>query len=196
MKRHEWVVSIGIVAFLLLALILYISVWMEVPGDSPYCTELVKTISIGIAVIGTIFSSLLSTFNTLATARKNSESLEFYRLDNAFKYMERFDTDSIKQARNLTRELKEARKEGGLSLEEICLRCDGDDGLKRSVITMFNYFEEIYLSITSNRASEEVLKNAMRFLYRDIYERFQGWTDAYFDEKQKAHLKALYDRWA
>ena len=68
-------------------------------------------------------------------------------------------------------------------------------GIPDIAITMFNYFEEIKLSIDKNRVDGDLLKKALSEVYIDIYDRFQPWLKKYNPKSQLKLLNALRNKW-
>ena len=146
---------------------------------------------------------LLSSYNSLEASKNVQDRIEFDRIENSFEFMRRWDSPSLKEARDYTRKIKKEKDK--LSPEELYKRIEGpyqeeneiekQESLQRSIITMFNYFEEIKLSIDHNRVHGEVLKIALREPYLDIFERFQPWLKKRNLESQLKLLEELRNKW-
>lgn len=70
---------------------------------------------------------------------------------------------------------------------------------KRSVIAMFKFFQDMYLSIIYEYSDEDILKAEFSTVYKDIYTRYLPWLDECMksqDPDQCKNLKSLYDRWS
>jgi hypothetical protein len=182
--------------------------FVVVPNGSTRTFETTKFIFLSISAFGVLFSALLSSFNSLETSLNNQDKINFDRIENTFKYMERWDTPSLKQARDLTRIIKMIRHQ--IAPEELVNRIEGTgketdqektkvEDLKRSVITMFNFFEEIELSIRATRVNERMLEQAFKEIYIDVYDRFYPWIDSprniHIGPTMKNDLARLRDRW-
>lgn len=176
-----------------------------IPESSTKFLEVVKFIAISISAYGVLFSVLLTSFNTLESEKLRKETNNQTRINNSFLYMQRFDSSSIKEARDITRKMKKEKSK--LSEEELIKRIEGpyenekeiieQENLKRSVITMFNFFEEIYLSINNKHSDETVLKEVYSEMYVDIYDRFKCWLekDNHMGKLQLKNLQELKKRW-
>ena len=129
--------------------------------------------------------------------------MEFDRVENAFDYISRWDAPPLKEARDWTRKIE--AKKNKLSPDELCSRIEGvppeqyassdQRNLQRSVITMFNFFEELALSIQANRVAETYLRSAFASPYQSMYNRFLPWITRCLDEGQRGHLRSLSQCW-
>jgi hypothetical protein len=165
--------------------------------------ETVKFIFLSVSAFGVLFSALLTSFNSLEATANIHEQIDFARTENAFAFLERWNAAELKEARDYTRKLSKAQKT--LSQELLIQRIEGEDAshpetfqkdsLKRSVISVVNFFEEIELSTQHRRVKEEILRSGFAETYTLIYERFRPWIDIYVLGEQKANLKQLYGRW-
>ena len=82
-----------------------------------------------------------------------------------------------------------------LSAEDLKSRVTSVENIERSVITMFNFFEEMELSILRNRVDEQILRAAFEQLYVGIYDRFLPWIEMQSAPIQRQNLARLRDRW-
>jgi len=179
---------------------------LPVPAGSTLHAEMLKLFSYWMAALGIIFSTLLTSFNSLeATANQNAK-IAFDRIDNAFKYMERWDSGAIREARDATRQIKDLSHSTTWNTNQVIGMIDdpkgltngNPDNLRRSVISMFNYFQEMELSIEANRVNADYLKVSFGETYVDIFERFKPWLDVHRKEDQENYkdLQALKKRWS
>jgi hypothetical protein len=121
-------------------------------------------------------------------------SHELYKYENSFRFIERWDEPSLKEARDFTREISE--KITTISPAQLLYKISTEPGLKKSVITAFNFWEGIWISHEHNRISDKLLKDAFAKTYTDMYENFKHWIeDTRNDPKMRETLKNLYDLW-
>ena len=123
---------------------------------------------------------------------KNADDL---KQDNAIKLIEAWDAPALQEARSYTREI--AKRRPKLSDEELLKEIEGEqaiEGLKESLIHVFNFWERVRLSIESDRADEDILKQAFRGTYLSMYERFKVWLDKQ-PHRYRTDLEKLYERW-
>lgn len=174
--------------------VVYALFFVESGTDTTRAFEEVKFIYLSLTAFGILFSVLLTSFNSLEATANVQERIKFDRVENAFAYMHRWDTDPLKGARDFTRTIRQ--EQDSLSPQQLRERISGDKDLERSVIVMFNFFEELELSIRANRVDAGVLLAAFRNVYMDIYERFRPWIDTLNEPTVERHLRDLSKRWA
>ena len=214
-KKKWHILGVLVIAWLIFTTI-YASFFVTVPqlpsppaGTAPQNTnppmEIAKFVFLSISAFGVLFSALLTSFNTLEATlaaektaqedRASSEAhLEFERVENAFRYFERWDTPSIKDARNFTRELLDGA--GKLSPIAMLDQIATKPNLKSSVITMFNFFEEIAMSINIGRVSEAQMRSAFAEPYCGMVVVFNPWIDAHLQPTQQGHIRELFRKWS
>jgi len=156
--------------------------------------ELIKFLSTSVAVFGVVFSSMLTSFNSLESSKNNDRSIHFAKTENSFSYMERWDSPTLKDARDISRRMTTERCK--ISDNAFIELVEKDEDLKRSIIAMWNFFEEIELSIQEERVNETVLKRAFSETYCSIYDRYKAWLQSKRpgSEVMKT-LDDLYKRW-
>lgn len=159
--------------------------------------EAMKTIVMSLAGYGVLCTTTLTIWNAWETSKNFAEKINFDKIENSFKFTERWDNNSLKEARDLTRKIKKEKQ--AISDDELLIRIQGCESTERSVITMFNFFEEIHSSIQHHRVHEPALKSFFSEVYSDIYDRFKVWrthkkTDGLSSNAMRA-LDELYERW-
>lgn len=159
--------------------------------------EAMKTIVMSLAGYGVLCTTTLTIWNAWETSKNFSEKINFDKIENSFKFTERWDNNSLKEARDLTRKIKKEKQ--GISDDDLLKRIQDCESTERSVITMFNFFEEIYSSIQHGRVHEPALKGFFAEVYPDIYERFKVWRSHKKSDGTGSHamsaLDELYERW-
>lgn len=201
--KSKWPTIIILTLLWLVFTIIFSCTSINVPDNSTRCIETVKFLALSISAYGVLFSSVITSFNSLENGKINKENIEYNRICNSFKYLERFDSPSIKAARDITRQMK--KEKSSLSDKELMKRIEGDGktqttdqkDLKRSVITMLNFFEEIYISILNKHSNEKILITVYKDMYIDIYDRFKCWieNEESMGKVQANNLKQLKLRW-
>ncbi len=216
MKTRKWPLLIGIAAAWIVATLIYAFVFFEPPQNMNKVYGIPKFMFESIAALGVMFTALLTSFNTLEATQKGEDTAarerkladdrftheqnlaeaqrNFDRVENAFLYFERWDSPSLKDARNFTREL--GKIDVNLTPAQKLDLITKDQNLERSVITMFNFFEEIYMSIEANRVSGQYMKEAFADAYRPMHARFLDWINAHLKPTQKEHLDKLNTSWS
>jgi hypothetical protein len=177
----------------------YAAWFVVVPQGATAAFEITKFVFLSISAFGVLFSTLLTSFNSLEASQSLQDRINFDRTENAFEYLRRWDSQSLKEARDWTR--KVGRDHSKRSPDKLCGLIEGDEDLQRSVITMVNFFEEIELSVQAGRVNADILKQGLACAYIGysgcigIYDRFRPWVDKYSDSSQQAYLRDLYKRW-
>lgn len=189
----KWCILLALTTIWVVFSAVYAISLVHVPPNSTRAFETFKFVFLSISTYGVLFTVLLSSFNSLEAARNLKTRIEFDKTENSFLYMQRWDSEALRQARDVTRSLKKEQR--NLSPNELSKKINTDPSVERSVITMFNFFEEIYLSIIASRVNEPSLRQAFSSTYVDIYRRFEAWVEETFSEDQKESLKALERKW-
>lgn len=206
MMKGKWL-TIGIltVCFIIFTIMFSFVGFNDESRNFSKVSEIIKFISLSISSYGVLFSVLITSFNNIEATKNNSDLVKYNKINNSFSYMNRFDSPSIKEARDITRKMKKDRDK--ISNDELIRKIEGpfedakdietQENLKRSVITMFNFFEEIYLSIKNNHSDETILRTVYSEMYIDIYERFSCWLekDNHMGKLQLENLKDLKILW-
>ena len=199
---EKWRVLIGLALLWLLFTAIWAAYFVAVPTGSTKAFETVRFVFLAISAFGVLFSALLTSFNSLEATSNLQEKLAFDRAQNSFDYISRWEASSLKEARDWTRAL--AAEKATLSDNDLCARIEGlpgqemseaQRGLQRSVITMFNFYEEMELSLQAGRVTDEYLRKAFAQTYDSLYKRFSPWIEKYEGSDQKVHLKSLHKRW-
>ena len=197
---------VAIFVIWIICTIIYVSCFLIIPDGASKTYEEARLWFLSISAFGVIFSSLLSSFNSLESSLTTQEKLNFDRVGNSMKYVERWDSPSLMEARDMTRSLKKLKHK--LSPEEFCkMICgsdtdEGDDEkqlkLQRSVLTMFNFFEGIYFSIEKDIVDADLLKDSFGTVYCDIFDRFTPYLESIIkpqNQKLYENLKKLRNMW-
>jgi len=159
--------------------------------------ENIKIILLSLGGFGVVSATLLNIWNSWDASSNVLSQIKFAQIDNSFKYLERWESEPLKSARNLTRKIKKEKLR--TTDEELLKHITEDEELERSVITMFNFWESMYYAIEKKRVDEDILREAFSDTYCDIRDRFGVWLKD-IEEKQinikglKA-LNNLYKKW-
>lgn len=166
---------------------------VDVPQSSSKNFEIAKLIFLSIGAYGVIMATYFNIYNTLESTQNIKEQINFSRIENSFNLVERWDTPSLKEARDLTREI--AKDRHTIADADLMGRISKGKDLERSVITTFNFWEGIYISIQHKRVDECLLKETFSAVYCDMFKRFEVWIKT-IDPTVKKHLEKLYDLWS
>lgn len=149
-----------------------------------------------IAAWGAIASSVISTWNSLDSVKKEEATIDFKKIENSFYFVAKWETPLLKGARRYTRTIRDEREK--ISDEALVNKIKSDQDLRESLICTFNFWEELYVSIEYKRVVEPILKEAFSEIFCDMYTRFRPWRDS----EMKIHnnngyknINLLYEHW-
>jgi len=174
-----WLCFIGLYAWLL-----------HITDNSANIGKVVEFLAVWVPMYGIVSSTIIMTYGSKETAKAR---YEFDKIENTFKLIELWDRQSLKEARDMTRAMKAMVND--TTKNELKTAINNDVDKYRSVITMCNFFEEIYFSLLYKRVHADLLKDAFGFTYIDIFDRFKDWIIENLDEKTKNHLRELRREW-
>ena len=160
--------------------------------------EIISTVVLVAVTAGLLISTHLYRKATERMARLQEKNTDYLKKDNALRLMERWDNPALLEARGFTRAIEE--KAETLSKQDLLKKIEGEEaivGLKESLIHVFNFWERVRLSITYDRADEDILKETFSSVFISMYERFEPWLDKQSEKypNYKADLEKLYNRW-
>jgi len=192
--------------------------FVPIPKEIAERSVWIQFLSMLIAAYGVTSSAIISVYSSI-------DRKMFDIMENTFKMIDRWDSPSLKDARRETIKIKKIKptisdtelikRIDGEEVKEVKddkdgkedkevkdskdvnedKKCDECTELRISVSSMFNFFEEIYLSIQHKRIKERLIKNAFGETYIDIFNRFNAWTKKNLDEVMMSHLTALKIHW-
>lgn len=202
LTKRKWML-LGLITLLWAVLtIVWSYAFVIVPPGSTRGYETTRFVFLSISAFGVLFSSLLASLNAVEATVNLQDRLQFDRVENSFRYIERWESQVLKEARDYTRVLK--AEQDSISPTELCRRIEGpvhieereeQRKLQRSVISMFNYFEEIELAIEAGRVEGNLLGRTFKDTYLGIYDSFRPWIANYLQNEQQVILSALQKRW-
>ena len=160
--------------------------------------EIMSSIALVVVTVGLLVSTNMYRKATEKMARLQEKNADYLKKDNALKLMERWDNPALLEARDFTRDIEERAPE--LSKTNLLKEIEGEEateGLKESLIHVFNFWERVRLSITYDRADEDILKETFRPVFISMYERFEVWLNEKSKQypRYKEDLEKLYNRW-
>jgi hypothetical protein len=162
------------------------------PAGSTLFIEIVKIILLLLGGLGVVMPTYLNVWQSIENNKSIQERLQFDKVNNAFNLVEKWDDPALFAARKFSRELKEIR--GSISDNELLKEIDENHELKQSVILIFNYFEQLRISVMHGRVDEKIAKESLRAVFIDIYNRFLPWVKTQSQEAQDC-LDEFYQRW-
>ena len=154
--------------------------------------EMVKTAFLILGGLGVILPTYLTVWQSLENNNIHEAKIAFDKNENAFRLIEKWEDATLLEARRFTRRIKD--KKNALSNNDLIAEINGDEKLRESLITVFNYWEQVRISIEYGRANETLLQDAMDDIFLDMYVRFEPWILTRSQTYQN-DAKKLYLRW-
>jgi len=158
--------------------------------------ELVETIKMGLLMIGglgVVVAIVYQAESLAENSKQLSGKIDFDKVENSFELLKDWDNPSLLETRKYTREIKKRRD--SISDKDLLDEISSTNDLEHSLVMTFNFWEQIYLSLISNRVDEKIIKKAFSQVYCDMYQRFEVWIKQSSSSDTKESLKELYDKW-
>lgn len=138
-------------------------------------TKDLPTLFLSINAFGVIVATYINLVSSIQKVGSEKHRIEFEKTENTFEYIDRWDSPSLKDVRDFTRNYWLQRQ--NFSKQDVYDAILNDENLKRSIITLFNFWHQIYLSIKSKRVNEDVLKHSFAHLYVGVCDVFHLWLE-------------------
>jgi hypothetical protein len=176
--KYRWRFFWGIVVLYVLLMIgMGIQEW-EVAIDQGRPSPLTDVVKIELLVLGSLGvilpAYLSATQSMLQTLQKEIEDGRQI-VENTMCLLQRWDDPSLLIARKFTRVIKDNKNK--LSPDDIREKISSDEGLRESVVLVFNFFDYIRLSLKKERIDKNLLEESLGIVIRDIIERFKPWME-------------------
>ena len=139
------------------------------------------------------FAVVIATTINLISALEQSFSR---KRENTFKYIEKWDDSLLTEARKYTRDILHNRNEK--TPDKIYEDIDQNPELKKSIVSVFNFWQVVYMAIESHRVDEKLLRRAFADSYNKFYHTFDCWRTRHIKESDKKgfeDLEKLFKRW-
>ena len=169
---------------------------INVPQGSSKYFELAKLVFLSIGAYGVITAAYFTVQNSLESAKNVTAKIDFDKIQNSMELTARWDTPVLNGARDFTRNILDTRRH--IAPNELLSKINSDKELKRSVITTFNFWEEMYLALSYKTVNENLLKTAFKDIYGIMYETFKIWIENDLGKdypKMAENLDKFYKRW-
>ena len=154
--------------------------------------ECVKTTLLLLGGLGVILPTYLSVWQSIEGNATIQQKIEFDKMENTFTIIGNWDNPALLKARALSREIEEKRVH--ITDEQLKQKISTDQSLKESVILIFNYWEDVRMSIKNKRVNEEALRHSMSAVFDLCYETYEAWIKTKSNVYQK-DLLWLRNRW-
>lgn len=190
--NKKWIVLIIIiVVWLLGATFLLIYINMTTTGDNKVI-ELTKTAFAVFGGLGIILPTYINVTQSLENRNIIKERLEYDKVENSYKLLKEWDDGELLKARELTRQINKNKNK--LTGEQIIEKINNEQALEHSILTIFNYWERIRMSIEYKRVNADMIKEALQTVYLMMYTILKPWIDTQ-NAFVKSDLEKLYNMW-
>ena len=195
LRESKYVIFIGITICWIIGTI-GLTFNIDVPQGSSKDFELVKLAFLSIGAYGVITATYFTVQNSLESAKNVKAKIDFDKTENSVKFIERWDSPSLNEARDFTRDILEKRQQ--IAASDLLNKINSNEKLKKSVITTFNFWEGMYLAISHENVNEILLKSAFRDNYCIMYETFKIWIGEMGKEYPETaeNLEKIHKRWS
>ena len=177
-ENHRWKVFVLIIVLYVVLMIgMGINMWHFAEGKeniSPLI-EVIKFELIVLGGLGIVLPAYLSATQSILDASQKEDEYKRYIIENTMSLIGRWDDSSLLEARMFTRKIKDVQNK--MSPDDIRNKIENDEGLRHSVILVFNYFDQIRISLKTNRVDKELIKECLKPVILDISSRFKPWLD-------------------
>ncbi len=171
--RLKWKLFLTIVILWLLGGAgVVIHIVMQEP-DEVKSLEILKTAFIILGGLGVVMPTYLNIWMSLESSAILKERTEFEKRVRTMDLMKSWESTSLLAARDFTREIKRQRDQ--MSAEELLKRIDTNADLERSVVMVFNYWEQVRIALKYDLVKIELIKESQGPMYLDLRKRFDPW---------------------
>jgi hypothetical protein len=154
--------------------------------------ETIKTAFLVLGGLGVVLPTYFNIWQSVESGKYISDRTRFDITENTYRLIEKFDDPGITEPKSLCREIH--YKKTNLSDVDLIKKVNDDPKLKDSVLQVFNYWENVRISIQCNRVDERLLMDSLANAFNQQYDCFKPWIDTR-DEKYKSDLIWLKKRW-
>jgi len=111
----------------------------------------------------------------------------------SFECIERWDSSDFRPFRDTIRRF--FAKDSNQNKNELYKILESDKDLQRSLVFVFNYFQELSCKIQGDLVDRLIIYNSLGDAYIKIHDMFYGWVIDYLhiDTRMKTDLSRLYD---
>jgi len=186
--------KIKIISFLWLALGLFASI--SAYKSAVAGNEIVETIKMALLMLGglgVVIAIVYQAESLVENSKQINSKINFDKVENSFQLLKDWDNPSLLEARKFTRNIKKKREQ--ISNEELLAEIENTNELEHSLVMTFNFWEQVYLSISNERVEKIVVQKAFSSVYCDMYKRFEVWIEKSCSTDTKLALKSLHEMW-
>ena len=179
MDRNSWLVIFSITFLWIISAI----------GLYAYSKD-VQTLFLSINCFAVVIATTINLISTLQNQHTR-------KVDKTYKFAKMWDATLMTEARTYTRQILDQSKKK--TDEDILADLRNDTELRKSVVSVFNFFQTMYMSIQSRSVNEDVLKRGFSSPYIRFFNTFRVWREEHIkkvDPNGYQDLHSLYNRWS
>lgn len=143
-----------------------------------------------------LVAAYMSVITAWRTSQMRQDQIRFDRIENAFAFIDKWDSPLYSEARDAIREM--SKNPTGHAQDDVREKVLQDASLERSVIAILNFFGEIELSLKFDRANEDLLFDTFWEPYKIVYPMLETYREKDLKRQYREwlhSLDSLYDRW-
>lgn len=133
--------------------------------------EALKIVFIMLGGLGVLVPTYLNIWQSPENTNLLEDKARRDKIENTFRLIEKWDDKTLLEARKYSRAMKDQQDK--LSPDQIKSKIAESAELRQSVILLFNYFEQVRISIEHDRIDPKIIKETLGMAFRDIYDRFK-----------------------
>jgi uncharacterized membrane protein len=143
------------------------------PGEKAQVA--IRTAFLILGGLGVVLPTYLNVWQSLEAGKQISDKIRFDKIENTYRLIEKFDDPSAIAARFLCREVQDQKLH--LSDADLIKRIKDDDKLRDSVTQVFNYWENVRISIKYDRVNMQMLRDSLAPPFNRQFDTFKPWID-------------------
>ncbi len=152
--------------------------------------EILKLTLLMLGGLGVVVPSYLNIWQTLENSQLNQQQANAQIIENTFSLIQDYDGQNMLEARKFTRRLTQNRS--SLAPDEIKKQVTDESTLTESVILMFNYWDEVRVSVIYKRVNAKLIRETFEAAFKEIYHTFLPWIEAQPEKSYLENLKQLH----
>jgi len=154
--------------------------------------EAIKTAFLVLGGMGVVLPTYWNIWQTVENGKYIGDKIRFDMGENSYRLIEKFDDPSIGAARLLCRAIHDEKL--NYSPAALVKKINDEKNLKDSVMHIFNYWENIRVSIKKGRVDEPMLRDSLAEAFNQHYDTFKPWVDTR-SQKYQEDLAWLKKEW-
>lgn len=145
--------------------------------------ETIKMAFLILGGMGVVLPTYWNIWQTVENGKYISDRTRFDIVENTYRLIEKFDDPSLKDARFFCREIR--NNKANLTEAQLVKTINEDRKLQDSVLQVFNYWENVRVSIVSERVDEQMLADSLAPVFNLHFDTFKPWIDTRSEASKK-----------